>query len=175
MDQQDLEIYLQSIKAVTTSGSLRRAMIQTLQVLGFESWVYASDNPYTTLALPATLASGQTTRWLMTYMMKGYQAIDPIIVHCRNDKEPFFWDSKVGWEAADPKVQNFMMDVSKHGFGSGVALPLKPEGAPNGLLSLTSKQSLDLEHKRYQEMLPCLARTGAAAHEAMHQILKKSS
>ena len=175
MDLQDLNIYLQAIKAVTTSGSLRRAMIQTLQVLGFESWVYVSDNPYTTLALPATLASGQTTRWLMTYMMKGYQAIDPIIVHCRNDKEPFFWDSKVGWEAADPKVQNFMMDVSKHGFGSGVALPLKPEGAPNGLLSLTSKQSLDLEHKRYQEMLPCLARTGAAAHEAMHQILKKSS
>ena len=150
-------------------------MIQTLQALGIESWVYASDNPYSTLGLPATLASGQTTRWLMTYMMKGYQAIDPIIVHCRNDKEPFFWDSRVGWEGADPKVKNFMMDVSKHGFGSGVALPLKPEGTPNGLLSLTSEQSLDLEYKRYQKLLPCLARTGFVAHEAMHQILKKAS
>ena len=174
MDQQDLEIYLQSIKTVTTSGSLRRVMIQALKVMGFESWVYASDNPYSTLALPATLASGQTTRWLMTYLMKGYQDIDPIVIHCRNENEPFFWDSKSGWEDADPKVQKFMMDVSKHGFGSGLALPLKKQGAPNGLLSLTSKQSLDLEYKRYQELLPCLTRIGEAAHEIMHQILKKS-
>ena len=148
-------------------------MIDALQTLGFESWVYASDNPYSPLALPATLASGQTTRWLMTYLMKCYQAIDPIIIHCRNDNEPIFWDSRVGWEAADPEVQNFMLDVGKHGFGSGVALPLKPESAPHGLLSLTSKQGLDLEYERYQELLPCLARIGATAHEAMHQILKK--
>jgi hypothetical protein len=45
---------------------------------------------------------------------------------------------------------------------------------PNGMLSLTSQQSLDVEHKRYEELLPCLTRIGATAHEAMHQILKKS-
>ena len=174
MNLKDLDMHLQSIKAVTTSGSLRRVMIQALQSLGFESWVYASDNPYSTLAMPATLANGQTTRWLMRYMMKGYQAIDPIIVHCRNEDEPFFWDSRSGWENADSRVQNFMLDVSKHGFGSGVALPLKPEGAPSGLLSLTSKQGLELEYKRYQELLPCLTRIGATAHEVMHQILKKN-
>jgi len=149
-------------------------MIQPLQALGFESWVYASENPSSPLALPATLASGQTTRWLMTYLMKSYQEIDPIMIHCRNENEPIFWDSKSGWEAAAPEVQKFMRDVSKHGFGSGVALPLKPVGAPNGLLSLTSRQSLDLEYKRYVELLPCLARIGAAAHDAMHQILKKA-
>jgi len=170
-----MDIHLKSIRAATTSGSLRRFMISALQTLGFEMWVYVSENPYSPLAMPATLASGQTASWLMKYLIKGYQEIDPIVIHCRNENEPFFWDSKAGWEDADPKVQNFMMDVSKHGFGSGVALPLKPEGAPNGLLSLTSKQGLDMEYKRYQELLPCLARTGAAAHEAMHQILKKSS
>ena len=164
-----------SIKTVTTSGGLRRVMTHALQALGFESWVYASDNPYSPLAMPATLASGQTTRWLMKYLMKSYQEIDPIMVHCRNENEPFFWDSKAGWDDADPEVQKFMLDVSKHGFGSGVALPLKPEGAPHGLLSLTSTQSLDLEYKRYQDLLPCLARIGATAHEAMHQILKKTS
>jgi len=150
-------------------------MIQVLEVLGFESWVYASENPYSPLALPATLANGQTTRWLMTYLMKDYQEIDPVIVHCRNENEPIFWDSKAGWDAAAPEVQRFMKDVSRHGFGSGVALPLKPEGAPNGLLSLTSKQGLDLEYERYEELLPCLTRIGAAAHETMHQILKKSN
>ena len=174
MDLQDLDIHLQSIKAVTTSGSLRRVMIQTLQALGFESWVYASDNPYSTLAMPATLASGQTTRWLMKYLVKGYQEIDPIVIHCRNENVPFFWDSKVGWEDADPKVQKFMMDVSKHGFGSGLALPLKQQGAPNGMLSLTSKQSMDVEYKRYEQLLPCLTRIGATAHEVMHQILKQT-
>ena len=174
MDIQVLEKHLDSIRAVKTSGSLRQAMIQTLQVLGFESWLYASDNPYSPLALQATLASGQTTRWLMTYLMKGYQDIDPIVIHCRNEYEPLFWDAKSGWEDADPKVKKFMMDVSRHGFGSGLALPLKQQGAPNGVLSLTSKQSLDLEYKRYQELLPFLTRIGEAAHEIMHQILKKS-
>src|SRR5210317_1028985 len=174
MDIQVLEKHLDSIMAAKTSGSLRRVMMNALHALGFEMWVYASENPYSPLALQATLASGQTTRWLMTYLMKGYQDIDPIVIHCRNENEPFFWDSKSGWEDADPKVQKFMMDVSKHGFGSGLALPLKQQGAPNGVLSLTSKQSLDLEYKRYQELLPCLTRIGEAAHEIMHQILKKS-
>jgi len=111
----------------------------------------------------------------MKYLMKGYQEIDPIVIHCRNENEPLFWDSKAGWEDSDPKVQKFMMDVSKNGFGSGLALPLKHQGAPNGLLSLTSKQSLAVEYKRYEELLPCLTRIGATAHEAMHQILKKAS
>ena len=148
-------------------------MIQTLLALGFESWIYASENPYSPLALPATLANGQTTRWLMTYLMKGYQEIDPIIIHCRKENAPIFWDSRVGWESAAPEVQKFMRDVSRHGFGSGLALPLKQQDAPNGLLSLTSKQSLALEYTRYEEMLPYLAKIGAAAHTAMHQILKK--
>ncbi len=175
MDVQALERHIKSIQTATTSSGLRRVMIQTLQSLGFEMWLYASENPYSPMAMPATLASGQTTRWLMTYLVKGYQAIDPIVLHCRNENEPFLWDSSAGWEAAGPEVQKFMLDVNKHGFGSGVALPLKPEGAPTGLLSLTSKQSLDVEYKRYEELLPCLTSIGATAHAAMHQILKKAS
>ena len=160
--------------AAKTSGSLRRVMMNALHALGFEMWAYASENPYSPLALQATLASGQTTRWLMTYLMKGYQDIDPIVIHCRNENEPFFWDANTGWEAAAPEVQKFMNDVIRHGFGSGLALPLKQKDAPNGLLSLTSKQSLDQEYKRYEELLPHLARIGVAAHETMHQILKKT-
>lgn len=149
-------------------------MVHTLQVLGFEMWLYASENPYSPMAMPATLASGQTARWLIKYMMKGYQEIDPIITHCRNENEPFFWDSKAGWGDADPKVQKFMVDVSRHGFGSGLALPLKQQGGPDGLLSLTSSQHLDKEYLRYQELLPCLTKVGVTAHGVMHQILKKS-
>ena len=174
MDVQVLDKHLKSIEAATTSRGLRQAMIQTLQDLGFEMWLYASENPYSPMALPATLASGQTARWLIKYMMKGYQDIDPIVIHCRNENEPFLWDAKAGWEDADLKVQEFMMDISKHGFGSGLALPLKQQGTLNGLLSLTSQHSLNVEYKRYEELLPCLTRIGATAHEVMHQILKKS-
>ena len=174
MVAQVLDIHLKSIEAATTSRGLRRVMNQVLQTLSFESWLYASENPYSPLALPATLASGQTARWLMTYLMKSYQEIDPIVIHCRNENEPFFWDSKDGWEDADPKVQKFMMDVRKHGFGSGLALPLKQQDGPNGLLSLSSKLCLDVEYERYEELLPSLTRIGATAHEVMRQILKKS-
>ena len=81
-----LDINLRSIKAASTSRDLRRAMIQTLQDLGFEMWLYASENPYSPMAMPATLASGQTARWLIKYLMKGYQDIDPVLLHCRNEK-----------------------------------------------------------------------------------------
>ena len=174
MEVHFLDVHLQPIGAATTSGSLRRAMIQALQALGFERWVYASENPYSPLAMPATLASGQTAKWLVTYLMKGYQEIDPIVIHCRSEVDPLFWDSKAGWENADPKVQKFMMDISKHGFGSGLALPLRQHGAPNGLLSLTSEHSLDEEYARYEGFLPCLTKIGVTAHDVMHQILKKS-
>ena len=145
-----LDINLRSIKAASTSRDLRRAMIQTLQDLGFEMWLYASENPYSPMAMPATLASGQTARWLIKYLMKGYQNIDPVVIHCRNENEPFLWDAKAGWEESDPEVQIFFLDVSKHGFGSGLALPLKQPGTANGLLSLTSQHRLDLEYKRYE-------------------------
>lgn len=174
MDTYVLDEHLKSIETSTTNRGLRRAMIQALQTLDFEMWLYASENPYSSLAMPATLASGQTTSWLMKYLLKGYQEIDPILIHCRNENEPLYWDAKAGWKDADPKVQKFMLDISKHGFGSGLALPLKQRGVPNGMLSLTSQQSLDVEHKRYEELLPCLMRIGATAHEAMHQILKRS-
>lgn len=174
MDVHVLDIHLKSIEAATTSRGLRRAMIHTLQDMGFEMWLYASENPYSPMAMPATLASGQTARWLIKYLMKGYQNIDPVVIHCRNENEPFLWDAKAGWEDADPEVQKFMLDVSKHGFGSGLALPLKQPGTPDGMLSLTSQHSLDVEYKRYQELLSGLMRIGATAHEAMHQILKNS-
>lgn len=108
----------------------------------------------------------------MTYLMKSYQEIDPIVIHYRNVNEPLFWDAKAGWENADPKVQKFMKDIGKHGFGSGFALPLKQQGTPKSLLSLTSKQRLDEEQKRYEEMLPGLTRIGVTSHEVMHRILK---
>ena len=174
MDLHVLDKHLKSIEAASTSRGLRRDMIHTLQDLGFEMWLYASENPYSPLAMPATLASGQTARWLIKYLMKGYQDIDPVVLHCRNENEPLLWDAKAGWENADAKVQKFMTDVSKHGFGSGLALPLKHPGTPDGMLSLTSEQSLDVECKRYEELLPSLTRIGATAHEAMHQILKNS-
>ena len=174
MDLHVLDKHLKSIEAASTSRGLRRDMIHTLQDLGFEMWLYASENPYSPLAMPATLASGQTARWLIKYLMKGYQDIDPVVVHCRNENEPLLWDAKSGWENADAKVQKFMTDVRKHGFGSGLSLPLKHPSTTDGMLSLTSEQRLDVECKRYEELLPSLKRIGATAHEAMHQILKNS-
>ena len=102
----------------------------------------------------AILSNGQSIEWLCVYTVKRYADIDPIVSHCRNEVMPLFWDPKIGWENSDPKVQGFMKDVVKHGFGSGLALPLKQEGVPNGLFSITSDQSLEIERSHYEEVLP---------------------
>ena len=149
-------------------------MVESMAAFGFDRWLSATENPHSIMPGPSMLHNGQSIEWLCVYTVKRYADIDPIVSHCRNEVMPLFWDPKIGWENSDPKVQGFMKDVVKHGFGSGLALPLKQEGVPNGLFSITSDQSLEIERSHYEEVLPRLQKVAITTHEIFHRIYAQS-
>lgn len=160
----DLGQYIAEIQNVKSNKELKSVTESALYVIGFSKWVYASDNPYSRLNFPATLSCGYSSVWIMTYIHKRYQMIDPIVLHCRTHTEPIFWDAVDGWESADQKLKNFMADVRKNGFVSGVAFALtSPEGV-RGIFNVVSEQPLYIERDRYEKALPDLIRVGQAVH-----------
>ena len=174
MEQQEFEQRLATLAAADTTKRLREATADLLMALGYRRWIYASDNPYGTLRLPATLANDYGM-WMLTYMTKGYMKVDPILEHCRSSTEPLLWDSREGWDETPEKVQAMMRDAAENGFGSGVAIPLRLPDQPQGVINVTSPVPLADSQAHFEAMLPCLRQVGMTLHAGMINILKESA
>lgn len=164
--------HLDAIAAARTNKTVKDAAAAVLSNDGFDRWLYACDNPYGKLGLPITLAN-EYGAWILTYTVKGYQKIDPVLAHCRANTDPVMWDATVGWETAEPSVQAFMKDVAAHGFGSGVAIPLHEFEESKGLLSLTHPAPLAKARPLFEEALPRLVQIGQTMHRTIVCRLQK--
>jgi hypothetical protein len=113
--------------------------------------------------------------WMLAYMTKGYMKVDPVVAHCRVSSEPFFWDAREGWDESNEKLRAMMNDAVGHGFGSGLAMPLRLPGEPQGLLHVTNPAPLRESGAQFKEALPQLRQIGNAMHMAMVRILKENA
>jgi hypothetical protein len=164
-----------SVAAVaTTNKSLKVAAAELLASLGYTRWIYASENPYGALGFPATLANDYGM-WMLAYMSKGYMKVDPVVVHCRISAEPLLWDAREGWDESNEKLRAMMNDAVAHGFGSGLAIPLRLPGEPQGLLHVTSPAPLRESRAQFEEALPQLRQIGNTMHTAMVRIMKETA
>lgn len=143
---------------------------------GYNRWLYASANPYGKTGFPATLAN-EFGSWMLEYMVKGYQKVDPIVLHCRASTEPLLWDAGAGWEGAESMVHQLMRDVMANGFGSGLAIPLSGpgNGRPQGVFNVTDSAPLSESRDRFDALMPRLVLVGQALHQAMSKILKEAA
>ena len=174
MEQLEFDRRLADLAAAVVSKSLKAVAAELLASLGYTRWIYASDNPYGALGFPATLAN-EYGMWMLAYMARGYVKVDPIVAHCRTSTDPFFWDAHEGWEDAPEKLQAMMHEVVAHGFGSGLAIPLRLPDEPQGLLHVTSPAPLRESRARFEETCPQLQKIGNSMHTAMIRILKENA
>jgi len=174
MEQLEFDRRLADLAAAVVSKSLKAVAAELLASLGYTRWIYASDNPYGALGFPATLAN-EYGMWMLAYMAKGYMKVDPIVAHCRTSTDPFFWDARVGWDESNEKLRAMMNDAVGHGFGSGLAIPLRLPGEPQGLLHVTHPAPLRESGAQFKEALPQLRQIGNAMHMAMVRILKENA
>ena len=68
-----------------------------------------------------------------------------------------------------------MNDAVAHGFGSGLAIPLRLPGEPQGLLHVTSPAPLRESRAQFEEALPQLRQIGNTMHTAMVRIMKETA
>jgi len=174
MEQLEFARCLADLAAAGMNKSLKAAATELLMTLGYTRWIYASENPYGALGFPATLANDYGM-WMLAYMTKGYMKVDPVVAHCRVSSEPFFWDAREGWDESNEKLRAMMNDAVGHGFGSGLAMPLRLPGEPQGLLHVTNPAPLRESGAQFKEALPQLRQIGNAMHMAMVRILKENA
>ena len=172
--QQVFEQHLGAIAGATTSKTLKAAVEPLLAAQGFDRWIYAADNPYAMIGMPAILSSGLGL-WLLTYMAKGYQAVDPVVAHCLVAEEPLLWDSLRGWQGLPAKGQSLMQDLAAQGIGSGMAVPLRSKGGPQGLLNVVRSGALADELAHFEAVRPRLVEIGQAMHGSMVRVMKAAA
>jgi hypothetical protein len=170
MHPHEFDQQISRISSATTNKTLKVAATELLAALGFTRWIYASENPYSTLGLPVTLANDYGM-WILTYMAKGYQSIDPVVAHCRTSTTPIFWETGADEANADDRLRSLMNDARAHGFGSGLAIPMQPPGTPLGMLNVTSPDPLASSRGQFETALPLLQQLGLAMHVTMMRIL----
>jgi len=159
-----------NIRNSKSNSSIKSASVEALSSIGFDRWVFGTENDSSFFGM-ATLSSGGTWKWLLTYMGKCYQHIDPVLIHCSESQEPLYWDVVEGKGASEPRVREFWEDVCANGFGSGLSVPLRSPGGLRGLISVVSDQSLAESRDVFCQHLNDVRSIGEAMHCAMERII----
>lgn len=167
-----MEISLKGLATAQTNGSIKAFATTALSSLGYDSWAFACENPGSLFG-NSHFSTGIPFQWLAIYLAKGYQSIDPVVMHCRTSEEPFLWDAVSGWESATEPVRDFMRNIHANGFGSGLAIPLRSSSGTKGMLSLVKTGRLTELRVSYLRSLPEARSIGMAIHAAIERLRSK--
>jgi len=163
---------LDEIKNGASNSAIKATVIEALSGLGFDRWVFGSESLKSFFG-PATLASGQTWKWLLVYMGKGYFHIDPVIKHCRETQQPLFWDASQASLAADQKTKEFWKDVLQNGFLSGLSIPLRSPGGLNGIISIVSDRPLIVTKDDFEQNFHGIRLIGESMHIGVEKLMQR--
>jgi hypothetical protein len=161
---------IEKIKNSQSNSSVKSAAIEALSGIGFDRWVFVSESNVNIFGF-ATLSSPGMWKWLLTYMGKCYQDIDPVLIHCSESREPLYWDVVQGIRCSGPRVKEFWKDVYVNGFRSGLSVPLLSYSGLKGLISIVSVQPLNVSRDHFCQHLDSVHLVGEAIHCAVERII----
>jgi hypothetical protein len=162
--------YIEKINKSNGNTCIKNESTDALSYIGFDRWIFGSESNVNLFGF-ATLSSGGTWKWLVTYMGKCYQHVDPVLTHCSESSEPLFWDAVQGMSASRPRLRAFWKDVYSNGFSSGLSIPLRSPGGLKGLISVVTDQPLIESRDIFCQQLNSVRLIGEAMHCAVERIM----
>lgn len=157
----------QKILGTTTEASLVDALSKVASELGFDHF-----SVYLRLPLPVTrptvvILDNYPQAWRDHYWKRGYDAVDPILVHGHQSIVPVIWYD----HAYEHPSKNFWQDASDHGLQSGFSHPAHGPGGIRSVLSLgCTHQRIDSNELRTQSFQ--LSWLAHATNQSMSNLLK---
>ena len=163
---------LDNVRCGSNNTSIKDAAADLLLMIGHDKWIYGSENKKSLFGF-STLASGNTWKWLILYMGKCYQDLDPVLKHCSISDVPLFWDSAQGMNCKDQRVKKFWKDVNVCGYGSGLSIPLRSSSGLLGLISVFSDNTLNDSRCLFDDNLLRIKQIGDAIHYAVERLMNR--
>ena len=158
------------IKGCSSNAKIKAAAVDILSEIGFDKWLFCSESNQALFG-NVTFASGQTWKWLLVYMGKCYQHIDPVIKHCAVSEEPLLWDSIQEMKSNESRIRLFWKDVHANGFGSGLSVPLRSPTGLCGLISVVSDRPLSDTREVFEQQQANIRFIGEAMHFAVDRLM----
>ncbi|WP_267213549.1 autoinducer binding domain-containing protein [Chelatococcus asaccharovorans] len=123
-----------------TENSLKLALADLVQDLGFDSYAYLNVQPVRIFAI-----SNYAADWQARYLAQGYAKIDPVVSMAREQMKAFTWAA--GSPRSLPRqVRRFYLEAGDFGIRSGISIPVRAAFGHMSMLTIASnKPSLSLE------------------------------
>ncbi|PIO97609.1 autoinducer-binding protein [Pleomorphomonas carboxyditropha] len=124
--------------AVTqTEETLRKAVADLVQDLGFGGFAFLHVEPARTIAV-----SNYPEEWQERYLDGNYPAIDPIVKIARSRMRPFNWVTGNPRSAENQEIRNFYEEANDFGIRSGISIPVRTAFQYVSMLTLASDKSM---------------------------------
>lgn len=128
-----------------TDASLKQALPELAQGLGFDCYAYLNVQPVRRFAV-----SNYPEEWQARYLGSDYTSIDPVVSMARETMTAFSWAAGHPSQSFSKRVRTFYAESGDFGIRSGLSIPVRTAVGHMSMLTLASdRPSLSLE-KRYR-------------------------
>jgi len=125
----------------TTEKTLKEALPELVEELGFERYAYLNLQPVRTFAV-----SNYPIEWQMRYLAEAYATVDPVISTARAEMKAFIWTVERPRRVTSKRLRRFYIEAHDFGIRSGISIPVRTAFGHMSMLTLaSSRASFSLE------------------------------
>lgn len=139
------EEFVEASLAVTTREQLKDLFSQVLAGEGF-------DNHIMTTIAERRVGSVAWHKfpdgYAETYIAEQWQQVDPILAHTLNARRPFRWNDAAQGQTLSVAERNCLEACREIGVHSGIAIPLFGPGSRRDVISISQRDTAELDTKR---------------------------
>lgn len=150
--------------------SLAAQLKKITEGMGFEQFALVIEINCPMLGRIRHVTNGYSPAWQRIYLERNYIAIDPTVLHCREQDTPLIWAESLGGKDAT----EFWAQARSHGIANGLSVPVHGR---TGLSSMTSLARNKPLHPTSHETTRVLNRArvlASCAHVAAIRIVAPS-
>jgi LuxR family transcriptional activator of conjugal transfer of Ti plasmids len=124
-----------------TDETLKNALTNLAQDLGFDSYAYLNVHPIRTYAV-----SNYPAEWQKLYFEENYLQVDPVVKTAGSTMRAFTWFAPRPGQCETKEVRRFYMNADAFGIRSGISIPVRTACRHMSMLTLASgKTALSLD------------------------------
>jgi LuxR family transcriptional activator of conjugal transfer of Ti plasmids len=124
---------IDTLSITETEGSIRKAIADLVQDIGYQGFAFLHVQPAHTVAL-----SNYPPEWQNRYIDGNYAAIDPIVKSARAQWRPFTWGIGNPRLAETREIRRFYEEANSFGIRSGLTVPVRTAFQHMSMLTLAS-------------------------------------
>jgi LuxR family transcriptional regulator, activator of conjugal transfer of Ti plasmids len=111
--------FVDAIQTADDEAALQKVATRVTQRLCFRWFAYLSLGDH-----KAALISSYPKSWTTRYLARGYEQLDPVVLHAKRASRVFAWDGSVPIGSVDREQRHFFDEAATFGIKTGATVPI---------------------------------------------------